>query len=128
MSAFLCSDMHTAVLAIQIARLTKTRKSHKTILSGLRSLNNAALAYRYGDKPVRIANIDAAFKDAYAWINEQPETGFAARINSLAHCFEYQCSEGDVLETHKFAKFFNDAAVAIETVANKKTIDGVWSI
>ena len=93
MSVFLCSDLHTAVVAQLLKRENFTMSALK-MMTELRKLNNAALAYRYGDKPVRLANRAEALSAADRWL----AGATVADKCKVVTCFVYQCDEGDTLK------------------------------
>lgn len=103
MSSFLCSNLHTAIIALAASRSGLTKQSPKALMSAFRSMNNAALAVRYGDAPERMSNVPNNVIRANRYLAECTDSDLA----QLFTCFKYQCSEGDVLETHKAAKLFN---------------------
>lgn len=96
MSAFLCSDRHTAVVALLIGSHGLSTVVDGDSVSELRRANNAALAHRYGDKPQRLKNRAKALEAAQAWLDSRPHPMDRLRV---VECFEYQCGEGDTLDT-----------------------------
>lgn len=92
MSMFICSPLHTVAVAlihhnpgiVSMAQIIETARI-------LRSVNNAAAAARYGDKPVILSArvIRETLPDAVAWIR----AASPADINQLVSCFNYQCNE-----------------------------------
>lgn len=128
MSAFLCSDLHTAAVALYITQVVETDKPASKLLSELRTLNNAALEHRYGDKPVRIHSIKKALAEAEAYMKTLPLNMLASHMLAMTDCLTYQCSEGKVLDEHKFAKFFADSYEVIQAKAKGVSRKGVWSV
>jgi len=102
MSAYLMTTEETVLLAAYAAHHSLVpRLSAARAATTLRSANNAALAARYGDKPIPLKGVSALVDNpatAEAAQHTSPET-----IHRLACTFAYQCCEGDVWETHKGA-------------------------
>jgi len=100
MSAYLMTTEETVLLAAYAAHHNLTPSASRAATT-LRAANNAALAARYGDKPVPLKGVRA--------LAANPATAEAAqytshdRIHRLVQIFGYQCCEGDVWETHKGA-------------------------
>lgn len=93
MSAFLCSDLHTVTVALAMVQRDIGPADVIACAMGLRDANNKALQARYGADPEPLGRIGGL-----------PVThGAALQVNTLARCLAYQCSEGDVMETHPAA-------------------------
>lgn len=126
MSAFLCSTLHTVTLGLMLARQhsnAPTVPSVRALAKALRSVNNRALACRYGDKPQSLPrDISADVQGAAAWIDSHSADDAAA----LVQCFVYQCSEGDT-ETHKNWAFVDELQKLIPAAANPRN-SSIWSI
>lgn len=110
MSAFLCSDRHTAVVALLSLAHGTTYGDPLKACSALRNLNNAAMAHRYGDKPTPMGKRARALADAAGWLKAHPHPADRAAV---VVCFAYQCDEGDVLEAHKAAQDLKDVQAAL---------------
>lgn len=124
MSAFLCSDRHTAVVALLLKREGFTLSALE-MTTKLRKLNNAALAYRYGDKPVRLANRAEALSAAEKWL----EGATVADQCKAVMCFIYQCAEGSTLECPLGETVQRlEALLADRAVAAGFKDSSVWSI
>ena len=130
MSAFLCSPLHTAVVAIVMhnnANVLGLPKSitPKKIASGLRSLNNAALKSRYDDAPTPLRNPETHMALARLWMLENPGAHM-----SLVASFSYQCSEGDAMVPHAYGPKLSLLENMLQTLEapNPITNTGPWSI
>lgn len=119
---FVCSALHTVAVAlihhnpgiVSTAQIIETARI-------LRSVNNAAAAARYGDKPVILsaAVIRATLPDAVAWVR----AANPADINQLVSCFNHQCDEAPAGYPGLYM------LQALETrVATGKGESAVWSI
>lgn len=126
MSAFLCSNRHTAVIAmlahapgiVDSAQLAETARI-------LRALNDAALRARYGDKPNPLtrAEFSAALQDAAAWMR----TANNADICSAVRCFDYQCAE-DIPDDYPGRAILADILARVSALPNAGLNSAVWSI
>lgn len=123
MSAFLCSDLQTAAAAIIAQDLGASKAQARTIASGFRSINNASLACRYGDKPQRLGAWARIETRARAWVAQASP---ADRLACLA-CLMYQCDEGRTMETHKNAPILARAVKLATVAAGPDPRSGVWS-
>lgn len=97
MSAYLCSDTHTCVLALWFARERGTPSTAlvTAVAQNLRYLNSHALHCRYGETPEPLADdIMPALARAAAWL----EAAQSADIFGAVKGFRYQCSEGNTPE------------------------------
>jgi hypothetical protein len=92
MSAFLCSDRHTAVVALLLNEGCPLT-DRAAVMTKLRSLNNKALAHRYGSKPQRLSSRAAALEAGKKWLQTATQ---ADRYEAVA-CFTYQCCEGTTM-------------------------------
>lgn len=131
MSAFMCSDRLTAVVAQLMLEHGLITADPASTCTELRRANNAALAHRYGDKPQRLQNRAKALEAAQAWLASRPHPMDRLRV---VECFEYQCSEGDTLApngAHAFTCF------ALQTLQRRLLADAkhaaplnsqVWAI
>lgn len=128
MSAFLCSDLHTACLALAIVRAASaspTVASFAAVARGLRKVNNRALKCRYNDRPVYIrAELQKLFHEAASWIDSHSP----ADLLGAARCFQYQCAEGDALQM-KEAGLVSEALQLAEKASPTGFKEShVWSI
>lgn len=90
MSAHLCSDLHTLIVATALT-LAGLEACPVSAAMSLRDANNKALKARYGDAPQPLGALALA----------QNGTAYTpGQVNTLARALRYQCAEGDVLETH----------------------------
>lgn len=115
MSAWLCSDLHTHVLAAWAVKRGLAEDELATA-TRLRDANNAALFARYGDTPVPLSADFTAPSNVYT----------DQQINTLARSFAYQCSEGDVMETHPVAPLIEEI-IKLTGGDEVKMADGFWS-
>lgn len=97
MSAYLCSDLDTVAVAVAICQHFPESADVVSIAQALRDANNRALRARYGDDAQPLGPIGGAIREHLAidYVQERPDTA-----HSLARELQYQCAEGDVLETH----------------------------
>ena len=103
MSAYLCSDTHTCVLALYAARQVLGNAPRTAIVTtlaqNLRYLNSHALSCRYDDKPEPLADdIMPALARATAWL----ESASPADIFGAVKGFRYQCAEGNTTELEEW--------------------------
>ena len=125
MSAYLCSDTHTCVIALYFARERGTPSTGlvTAVAQNLRYLNSHALSCRYDDKPEPMPDdIYPALARATAWL----ETAQPADIFGAIKGFRYQCAEGNTPELPEWAILEYIYARA-ENEAGGKSSD-VWSI
>lgn len=130
MSAFLCTTRHIATIAQWAANEHLVEDAAKCARA-LRSLNNAAMRVRYGAQPVRLQTKTLAIEleDARHGIERAyPGDAAASYVLALLDCLEYQCSEGDVLTTHKHAMLLESLVGAAQLGAKGVPLPGVWSI
>lgn len=117
MSAFLHSDRHTFVLAAEIvARHIGGCDDIVSTALSLRDANNKALEARYGDDPEPLGDTTI-----------EPGRFTPRQINTMARSFAYQCSEGDVMETHPAAKLI-EALIEATGGDDCSPADGYWSV
>lgn len=90
MSANLCSDLHTLIVATALVQAGLESCPVSAAMS-LRDANNKSLHARYGDKPQPLGSLKLA-QNGTAYTPHQ--------VNTLARGLRYQCAEGDVLDTH----------------------------
>lgn len=93
MSAFLCSDRHTAVVAMLAKEWGLSSLPMRDLALKLRRENNDALGARYGDTPtkLRMSQWDRTVVAAEEWIKQSTP----AQQAGACACFQYQCAEGD---------------------------------
>lgn len=120
MSSFLCSTLHTVVVAAAISRAGLSDADTVSIAMQLRDANNKALAARYGDEAEPLG---AAAEAIVAAGNEHTDI----QVNTMARCFAYQCSEGDVMETHPAAELLRKL-IAATGGEEARMVDGFWGI
>ena len=89
MSAFLCSDLHTCVLAVY-AEETYLVADAASAARALRRMNNRAMRHRYGDAPAALRSLAACLQEARKHLQGLSDADVAA----LANCMAYQCAEG----------------------------------
>ena len=92
MSMFVCTPLHTVAVAlihhnpgvVSTAQIVETART-------LRTLNNAAAAARYGDKPVILSAraVRETLPEAVQYLREVSPAG----IRKIVECFAYQCDE-----------------------------------
>jgi hypothetical protein len=127
MSAFLCSPLHTAVVAQYLCSQPDGPSivTFPQVCKALRKVNNRALTCRYGDKPqyLKTADFPELSARAKAWI----ESHNPADMLRVIQCFEYQCSEGDAMGTYG-ASFIFEALRYAEKPAAAHLPSAVWSI
>lgn len=126
MSAFLCSSLQTVVCALIIARqdsYNPTIESTQAFAKTLRKVNNRALFCRYGDKPQYLPrDISAEFANAATWLDSHDGNAWAG----VAHCLQYQCSEGDTASMKEWA-FIDELIKRVDSMGDHST-GNVWSI
>lgn len=127
MSAYLCSDTHTCVLALYAARRVLGNAPRTamvtTLAQNLRYLNNHALSCRYDDKPEPLADdIMPALARATAWL----ESASPADIFGAVKGFRYQCAEGNTPELEEW-KLLEAIYASAEFKAGGASSD-VWAI
>lgn len=126
MSAFLCSNRHTAVLAIlahspgtvHTAQIEETARI-------LRALNDAALHARYGDapNPLTRAELKQCIPAAAEWLRHaNPPDMLAA-----AKCFAYQCAE-DIPDDYPGQSILADILARVEKIPGARVESSIWSI
>lgn len=133
MSAFLCSDRHTAVVAQLMHAHGIATGERSALQTALRRANNAALAHRYGDAAQPLRNRLKAQEAAALWLDEHPAISQHLRV---VECFEYQCNEGDTLAQDGPHKAVAVALRALQCVLVAElqsqrpsaTFERVWSI
>jgi len=111
MSAYLMTELDTFIIAAAAVKYGCAGVATvEQVATRLRSCNNAALALRYGDKPQRLTGRARLAPLAVGYVADGITVGglynHALTLQHLAQLvdtFEYQCSEGDVMETHKGA-------------------------
>lgn len=127
MSAFLCSNLHTAVVAQYLCNHPDgpSIASFPGVCKALRKVNNRALKCRYGDSPVylKTADFPALSHAAAVWISQHNP----ADILAVIHCLQYQCSEGDALAMRE-ASFIDEAEKYAQTAAAGFPRSPIWSI
>ena len=127
MSAFLCSAVHTAVVAGVILRgrdrnFSVSRVSEVSKI--LREVNNRALFCRYGEKPEYLPrDMTAVSAAAIAWL----DSASPADIFKVCQCFDYQCSEGHTDKMGEYS-FINEALQYAQEKPGFNRISAVWSI
>lgn len=98
MSAFVCSDLQTTVVALAYHQLIGHAIPVQVIAFALRDLNNDAVADRYRnqgeDDPVRLDWSADLERRAHAWMR----THKGPELASVVRCLRYQCSEGDCMQ------------------------------
>lgn len=127
MSAYLCSDTHTCVLALYAARQVLCNAPRTamvtTLAQNLRYLNSHALNCRYDDKPEPLADdIMPALARATAWL----ESASPADIFGAVRGFRYQCAEGNTPELEEW-KLLEAIYASAEFKAGGASSD-VWAI
>jgi hypothetical protein len=117
MSANLCSDLHTLIVATAMVQAGLESCPVSAAMS-LRDANNKAMRARYGDAPQPLGPLSRA-QNGTAYTPQQ--------VNSLARGLRYQCAEGDVWETHPIMPAL---ARLIERTGGEEvpTVAGFWSI
>lgn len=129
MSAFLCSDVHTVVLALYAcSRVDQGARpaTVRDVAHSLRRLNNYALSARYSDDPVSLEWTPQTVASAENWLS----THNSIALRDIAQCFEYQCSEGDSEAQPEWPllRAIVDLATADVPAGFKNARSGVWSI
>lgn len=127
MSAYLCSDTHTCVLALYAARRVLGNAPRTamvtTLAQNLRYLNSHALSCRYDDKPEPLADdIMPALARATEWL----ESASPADIFGAVKGFRYQCAEGNTPELEEW-KLLEAIYASAEFAAGGASSD-VWAI
>lgn len=117
MSAFLHSDLHTLVVAHELVRRGITTAGAVEVAMLLRDANNRALLARYKDEPVPL--------DRIGDLKPTPRTDRQA--NTMARSFAYQCSEGDVMETHRAAPLLR-RLIEVTGGEEVQTVQSCWSV
>ena len=125
MSAFLCTDLHTAVCAIALSTLSTSKKSPTTLYRELRAMNSYALTCRYGDKRANATAPKKALNEAEFYIIHSG-ANVAPMYLSLLNSMLYQCSEGDALETHKVSLILQGVILGLEEAGTVPSC--TWSI
>ena len=121
MSAFLCTDHHTIVVALYGSR--KLAGDVREIALALRALNNAALRARYDDEGVPFAG---GFWNAVDRAERWLKTASPADIDGVARCLRYQCSEGDCENQPGWKTLATICEASHAAAAGAES--GVWSI
>lgn len=114
MSAFLCSDKHTFIVAAEMVKLGLAADAISCAMQ-LRDANNKALAALYRDNPVPLGSL----------ANMKTGEWTVIQVSTLARCLAYQCSDGDVMETHPAGKML-DAMIAKLGGDQMPIAEGLW--
>lgn len=114
MSTYLMSQADTALLAAYAESKGYVKNAHYA-MSMLRSANNAALVARYGAQVTPLQGVHLSIKNAREALERGITVGgvyspdlTVSHIKQLAREFIYQCSEGDVMDTHPGAKILTN--------------------
>lgn len=127
MSAFRCSNRHTAVIAmlahapgvVESAQIAETARI-------LRALNDAALFARYRDsaEPLTRADLAGAIPAAAEWMRQSNPADMLAAVR----CFAYQCAE-DIPSDYPGLSILADVTARLSAMASATAFkSGVWSI
>lgn len=125
MSCFLCSNTHTAVVAMLahapgIVSIEQLRETART----LRALNDASLKARYDKSPSPMsgAELCAAFLSAGKWIrNATP-----ADMLKAAQCFEHQSDNAP--SNYPGQSILRDVIARVSAMRGADRPSAVWSI
>lgn len=130
MPAFLCSPLHIAHIAAW-AKLRNLTANPGHLAMTLRSLNNSALAARYGDKPKSLPRgfaaeyLPASESYVYSMFKDGGADDYA---HALIDCLIYQCSEGDVMESLRAKALHALKREAVRVSGKQSGFPNVWAI
>lgn len=123
MSMFVCTPLHTVVVAlihhnpgiVSTAQIVETARI-------LRSVNNAAAAARYGDKPVILSarTIRETIPEAVEFLRGVSRAG----MRKIVEGFAYQCAE-DIPADYPGLKLVQDLETRVSTIVGDSPL---WSI
>ena len=95
MSAFLCSDLHIATIAANVA--VYFRRTIQEFSDDLKRINIQSVNFRYGEN-TRITKCST---------KRIRENCSIADVHRLIECWDYQSCEGNSVEYQAFAALFN---------------------
>jgi len=122
MSAFLCSDLHTCIVA-QLAEKYGLSCDAVATTVGLRAMNNAALKARYDGSAETLAGLKTTMFQASHWLAAHNPSAH----DNVVNCLDYQCSEGDY-ETQPQYPLMQTLKAKPKEAANFWPESRIWSV